>query len=90
MRVRVYTVCVCLCEHRWMRDVYSIADVHTTVDLADIRRSYFSSLFPLNPGCIVPRGPDIADIMNSSNTAQDTAATAISGGKSSGSIFHAA
>jgi glutathionyl-hydroquinone reductase len=69
--------------------VYSIADVDTTVDLPDIRRSYFSSLFPLNPGCIVPRGPDINDILSSS-VADDTASAASSSSKSSGSIFHAA
>jgi glutathionyl-hydroquinone reductase len=70
-----------------MRDVYSIADVPATLDLADIRRSYFSSLFPLNPGCIVPRGPDITDIMMNNNDAAQNTATSTSSGAS---VFHAA
>lgn len=31
-------------------------------DLDDARRSYFSQLFPLNPGGIVPSGPTLADL----------------------------
>ncbi len=31
-------------------------------DLEDARRSYFSQLFPLNPGGIVPSGPTAADL----------------------------
>ena len=31
-------------------------------DLDEARRSYFSQLFPLNPGAIVPSGPTAADL----------------------------
>lgn len=31
-------------------------------DLDDARRSYFSQLFPLNPGGIVPSGPTADDL----------------------------
>ena len=43
--------------HAWMRDVYSLPGVAATVDLDACRRSYFGSLFPLNPSGIVPSGP---------------------------------
>lgn len=33
-----------------------------TFDVDDSRRSYFSSLFPLNPGGIIPAGPTLADL----------------------------
>ena len=32
------------------------------MDIDDARRSYFSQLFPLNPGAIVPSGPTAADL----------------------------
>jgi glutathionyl-hydroquinone reductase len=66
-----------------MREVYAIENVAATLDLADIRRSYFSSLFPLNPACIVPRGPDISDMMGT----QDTFSNAKSS-SSKADIFH--
>lgn len=34
-----------------------------TVDIDDCRRSYFSQLFPLNPGGIIPSGPLAKDIL---------------------------
>lgn len=47
-----------LCQRGW--------DGHTQVrdsfNLDDARRSYFSSLFPVNPGGIVPAGPTLADL----------------------------
>ena len=36
--------------------------ISNSFDLDDARRSYFSSLFPLNPGGIVPTGPTLADL----------------------------
>ena len=36
--------------------------ISNSFDLDDARRSYFSSLFPLNPGGIVPMGPTLADL----------------------------
>lgn len=36
--------------------------ISNSFDLDDARRSYFSSLFPLNPGGIVPVGPTLADL----------------------------
>ena len=39
--------------------VFQVSD---TINIDDARRSYFSSLFPLNAGGIVPSGPTLADL----------------------------
>ncbi len=36
--------------------------VRDTINIDEARRSYFSSLFPLNAGGIVPTGPTLADL----------------------------
>lgn len=36
--------------------------IKDTFDVDDSRRSYFASLFPLNPGGIVPAGPTKEDL----------------------------
>lgn len=36
--------------------------IRDTFDVDEARRSYFSSLFPLNPGGIVPAGPTAEDL----------------------------
>lgn len=36
--------------------------IKDSIDVADACRSYFSQLFPLNPGGIVPAGPTLADL----------------------------
>ena len=50
----------------WMRDIYqlqvdaaspSAMQIRDTFDVDDSRRSYFSSLFPLNPGASCPPDP---------------------------------
>ncbi|WIA16996.1 hypothetical protein OEZ85_013909 [Tetradesmus obliquus] len=52
----------------WMRDVWQIKvpgssmQVPDTVDVDGCRRSYYSSLFPLNPSGIIPSGPTAADL----------------------------
>ncbi|BDA40825.1 Glutathione S-transferase omega-like 2 [Coccomyxa sp. Obi] len=53
----------------WLRDVYQIIigdasqmQIRTSFDLDEARRSYFTSLFPLNPGGIVPVGPTLQDL----------------------------
>ena len=45
---------------RWMRDMLERTGPGL-FDLAEARRSYYSNLFPLNPGGIVPAGPSAAD-----------------------------
>eukprot|EP00903_Cladosiphon_okamuranus_P014643 g13578.t1 len=48
--------------HAWLRDAYQLPGVADTVDIDGCRRSYFSQLFPLNPGGIVPIGPSVEDL----------------------------
>lgn len=44
----------------WMRDIYAMPGVSAISDLEATRQNYYTSLFPLNPGGIVPveREPD--------------------------------
>lgn len=42
--------------------LHAALQVSNSFDLDDARRSYFGSLFPLNPGGIIPVGPTLADL----------------------------
>lgn len=51
----------------WLMDVASLplpggGALISTVDVDDCRRSYYSQLFPLNPGGLVPSGPTAKDL----------------------------
>ena len=52
----------CLRDYRYLwpyaRDIYQQPGVAATCDLDTIRHEYYGNLFPLNPGGIVPLGPD--------------------------------
>ena len=43
----------------YLRDIYQLPGVADTCDLEAVKRDYYGNLFPLNPGQIIPRGPDI-------------------------------
>ena len=45
----------------YARDLYQYPRVAPTCDFATIRRDYYGNLFPLNPGGLIPLGPDPAD-----------------------------
>ena len=45
----------------WRRRLRTLPNVAASVDVADAARSYFGSLFPLNPSGIVPVAPDDDD-----------------------------
>ncbi|MDA0268454.1 MAG: glutathione S-transferase C-terminal domain-containing protein [Cyanobacteria bacterium] len=49
-------------EHLWpyARDIYQQPGVAATCDLETVRREYYGNLFPLNPGGLIPLGPDPA------------------------------
>jgi putative glutathione S-transferase len=47
---------------RYLRDLYQLPGVATTCDLESIKRDYYGNLFPLNPGGIIPLGPDLANL----------------------------
>jgi|TARA_B100000519_G_scaffold133380_1_gene115249 putative glutathione S-transferase len=50
---------VCDYEHlsRYLRTLYAVEGFRETTDIARIREQYYTSLFPLNPGGIVPPLP---------------------------------
>ncbi len=43
----------------YLRDLYQLPGVAATCDAASVKRDYYGSLFPLNPGGIIPAGPDL-------------------------------
>lgn len=43
----------------YLRDLYQLPGVASTCDLESVKRDYYGNLFPLNPGGIIPNGPDI-------------------------------
>jgi putative glutathione S-transferase len=47
-------------EYLWpyARDIYQQPGVAETCDLETVRREYYGNLFPLNPGGLIPLGPD--------------------------------
>ena len=44
---------------QYLRRLYQLPGVAQTCDLAAIKQDYFGNLFPLNPGGIIPAGPDL-------------------------------
>jgi glutathionyl-hydroquinone reductase len=43
----------------YLRDLYQLPGVADTCNLEAIKREYYGNLFPLNPGGIIPIGPEI-------------------------------
>lgn len=46
----------------YLRDLYQLSGVAATCDLESVKRDYYGNLFPLNPGGIIPLGPDLASL----------------------------
>ena len=46
----------------YLRDLYQLPGVAATCDLESVKRDYYGNLFPLNPGGIIPTGPDITSL----------------------------
>jgi putative glutathione S-transferase len=44
---------------RYLGRIYRLPGVAATCDLAAVKRDYYGNLFPLNPGGIIPAGPDL-------------------------------
>ncbi len=44
---------------KYLRDLYQLPGVAETCDLDSVKRDYYGNLFPLNPGGIIPIGPDV-------------------------------
>ncbi len=47
----------------YLRDLYQLPGVASTCDLESVKRDYFGNLFPLNPGGIIPSGPDVTNLL---------------------------
>jgi putative glutathione S-transferase len=45
---------------QYLRRIYQLPGVAATCDLDAIKQDYYGNLFPLNPGGIIPAGPDMA------------------------------
>jgi putative glutathione S-transferase len=48
----------------YLRDLYQLPGVAQTCDFESVKRDYYGNLFPLNPGGIIPLGPDISSLMS--------------------------
>jgi glutathionyl-hydroquinone reductase len=46
----------------YVRDIYQMPGIQATCDIAAVKRDYYGNLFPLNPGGLIPVGPDLADL----------------------------
>lgn len=44
----------------YLRNLYQLPGVADTCDLESVKRDYYGNLFPLNPGGIIPSGPDMS------------------------------
>ncbi len=47
----------------YLRDLYQLPGVADTCDLESVKRDYYGNLFPINPGGIIPSGPDITSLL---------------------------
>lgn len=47
----------------YLRDLYQLPGVADTCDLESVKQDYYGNLFPLNPGGIIPAGPDMSSLL---------------------------
>lgn len=47
----------------YLRDLYQLPGIADTCDLEAVKRDYYGNLFPLNPGGIIPAGPDVSNLL---------------------------
>ncbi len=47
----------------YLRDIYQLSGVASTCSLEDVKKDYYGNLFPLNPGGIIPSGPDVTNLL---------------------------
>jgi putative glutathione S-transferase len=50
---------------RWRSRVFNLPGVAATCCAENWRRDYFGALFPLHPSGLIPAGPDLATLVNS-------------------------
>lgn len=51
----------------YLRDMYQLPGVADTCDLESVKQDYYGNLFPLNPGGIIPLGPDLHSLLEPHN-----------------------
>jgi putative glutathione S-transferase len=54
----------------YLSDMYQLEGVADTCDLESVKQDYYGNLFPLNPGGIIPSGPDMAYLLKPHDRAQ--------------------
>lgn len=47
----------------YLRDLYQLPGVADTCDIESVKQDYYGNLFPLNPGGIIPSGPDMKGLL---------------------------
>jgi putative glutathione S-transferase len=47
----------------YLRDLYQLPSVASTCDVESVKQDYYGNLFPLNPGGIIPSGPDMTSLL---------------------------
>ena len=47
----------------YLRDLYQLPRVADTCSLESVKQDYYGNLFPLNPGGIIPSGPDMTSLL---------------------------
>lgn len=47
----------------YLRDIYQLPGVAATCNLESVKQDYYGNLFPLNPGGIIPSGPDMTNLL---------------------------
>jgi putative glutathione S-transferase len=47
----------------YLRDLYQLPGVAGTCDQESVKQDYYGNLFPLNPGGIIPSGPDMTNLL---------------------------
>jgi putative glutathione S-transferase len=47
----------------YLRDLYQLPGVASTCSLESVKQDYYGNLFPLNPGGIIPSGPDMTSLL---------------------------
>lgn len=47
----------------YLRDLYQLPGVASTCNLEAVKQDYYGNLFPLNPGGIIPSGPDMTSLL---------------------------
>ena len=48
----------------YLRDLYQLSGVAETCNLEAVKQGYYGILFPLNPGAIIPAGPDLTNLLD--------------------------